>query len=419
MKWSDLPLDSLKNKRFTQFFLAQSISLFGDALTWVGLALLAFELAGERSAVVLATALTLRVTIYVLLSSFSGMLSEYFSRKKILVTAHFSRMAIIGMMPLVTAEWQIYGLVAALNCFNAIFTPTYKACIPVLVKDKEQYSKAISLSSTVFQILGVLGPGIAGGIAAFAGIEEIFYTDMATFLIAGIIILTFSKQELEPSTSKGIPKSSTKNTLWNEIKSGSSPLFLLPQLRTNLLMQLAASIVGAQILVNSVGFIQGHLQLDEVSYGKVMMFFGLGTGITAFMSGMFKKDSQLLTLAKSGGLLIGLALLPTLNATYTIVILLWLLVGMAQGLINIPMQTLIAKQVPEAEQAKVYGAHFAWSHLWWAIAYPIAGILGKLGANSFFYGGIISLIIWAGVLCFELIINRKTKPEKEEVLMNE
>jgi len=40
---------SLRNPVFARLYTAQTISLFGDALTWLGLALLAFELAGKDS----------------------------------------------------------------------------------------------------------------------------------------------------------------------------------------------------------------------------------------------------------------------------------------------------------------------------------------------------------------------------------
>ena len=41
-----------------------------------------------------------------------------------------------------------------------------------------------------------------------------------------------------------------------------------------------------------------------------------------------------------------------------------------------PSQILIAEKILKEEHGKVYGAHFAWSHLWWAIAYPIPGFTG-------------------------------------------
>lgn len=59
------PFRSLRNPVFARLYLSQTTSLLGDALTWVGLALLAFELAGENSSVILSVALTLRVLAFV------------------------------------------------------------------------------------------------------------------------------------------------------------------------------------------------------------------------------------------------------------------------------------------------------------------------------------------------------------------
>lgn len=36
------PFQALRNKVFTKLYVAQTISLLGDAITWVGLALLAY-----------------------------------------------------------------------------------------------------------------------------------------------------------------------------------------------------------------------------------------------------------------------------------------------------------------------------------------------------------------------------------------
>lgn len=42
---------ALRNPVFVRLYAAQTANLLGDALTWVGLALLAFELAGMESSV--------------------------------------------------------------------------------------------------------------------------------------------------------------------------------------------------------------------------------------------------------------------------------------------------------------------------------------------------------------------------------
>jgi len=41
-RWAE-PFQALRNKLFAKVYLAQTISLLGDAFTWVGLALLAYQ----------------------------------------------------------------------------------------------------------------------------------------------------------------------------------------------------------------------------------------------------------------------------------------------------------------------------------------------------------------------------------------
>ena len=57
-------------------------------------------------------------------------------------------------------------------------------------------------------------------------------------------------------------------------------------------------------------------------------------------------------------------------------------------------------------QGRVYGAHFAWSHLWWAGAYPLAAWLGSaFPERSFLYGGLVAL----GLLGLVSLTHRTTR----------
>ena len=73
---------------------------------------------------------------------------------------------------------------------------------------------------------------------------------------------------------------------------------------------------------------------------------------------------------------------------------LWVLAGIGQTLADMPSETLIGENIEAKDHGKVYGAHFAFSHLWWAIAYPIAGFLGtQFPGREFLYGGIATIIL--------------------------
>lgn len=99
-------LRALKNPRFARLYAAQTISQIGDALTWVGLALIAAQLAGTQQAPgVLATALTLRVLAFVLLSPLAGVVADRVNRRSVLAGCDFSRMLVLTAMFFVTATW--------------------------------------------------------------------------------------------------------------------------------------------------------------------------------------------------------------------------------------------------------------------------------------------------------------------------
>src|SRR5829696_5376464 len=180
----------LANKIFLKLYFSQTISLLGDAFTWVGIALLAYQFGGDRSAEILSIALTLRVTAFIVFGPYAGALADRIDRKKIMYISHFFRMAIVGCLPFVNAVWQIYILMFFLNIFNAFFTPAYKAAIPQSITSKELYSSGIALSNATNQLLAVLGPGLAGGIAVWLGARQIFFVDAATFVIAAVFILS-------------------------------------------------------------------------------------------------------------------------------------------------------------------------------------------------------------------------------------
>jgi MFS transporter, NRE family, putaive nickel resistance protein len=382
--------DSLRNPVFARLYAAQTTNLLGDALTWVGLALLAFELAGDNSAVVLAFALTLRITAFVLLSPLAGALADRVDRKSILVVTHCIRMVLVSLLPFVTQVWQVYALVFTLNVFNAFFTPTYQATIP-LVTGQNDYAGAIALSSATFQLLGVLGPGIAGSVAAFIGTRQVFFLDAVTFLIAAVLIFTLPGQlRIEPNQQP----SSTSGRTWRDIKDGTTRLLSDAPIRYALFMQLVASIAGAQILVNTVGYVQGTLKLGNVQYGWVMAAFGIGATLSAVAFGVISQRFSRSSFVLFGAVLITLSLLPANYASLSVLMVLWLLAGFGQNLVNLPTQTLIADRIPRDVQGRVYGAHFAWSHLWWAISYPLAGWLGsKFPEGEFLYGSLVGLAL--------------------------
>jgi MFS transporter, NRE family, putaive nickel resistance protein len=388
-------LQVLNNSTFARLYLAQTINLIGDALTWLGLALLAFELAGEESGTVLAGALTLRVTVFVLLSPIAGVLADRYDRKLIMTWTHLARMLIVCLFPFVTQVWQIYVIVLTLNVFYAFFAPTYTATIPLVTTEADR-SQAISLASATSQLLNVVGPSLAGSLAAFIGTRQVFFLDGLTFLLAAVLIVTLPRK-LTVQQSSATP--TTIHQTIADIKMGTVCLFADAPMRYALAMQLITAIAGAEVLVNTVGHLQGSLDAGKLEYGWVMAAFGLGATVAALSSGYLQQKISPVLLIGSGAILMTLALLPANFVSLSGFLILWAIAGVGQTLVNVMVQNLIADRVATEIQGRVYGAHFAWSHLWWVFAYPIAGWLGQylprynFGVSSL-VGLILLIVVW-------------------------
>ena len=385
------PFIALKDKIFFRLYLSQTISLLGDAFTWVGIALLAFQFGGEHSAGILSTALTLRVTAFIIFGPYAGVIADRIDRKKIMYITHFVRMAIVGCLPFVTAAWQIYLLIFFLNIFNAFFTPAYQAAIPQSITTKKSYSSGIALSNATNQLLAVLGPGLAGAIAVWLGARQIFFVDAASFIIAAVFILSLPPLLVAKTGKTKIIQAK----IYTDILKGTRLLFTNNAIRFALLIELVSAIAGAQILVNTVGYIKGQLHLTDKHYGYIMAAFGIGAAIAAFASGNFDKSKNRITSLIIGGGLICVSIAFGNYVNFITFFILWLIAGFSQTLAEMPSQILIAEKIPKEEHGKVYGAHFAWSHLWWAFAYPIAGLTGIHFQNEeFLIGAVISILLF-------------------------
>ena len=394
------PFSTLKNKLFARLYFAQTISLLGDSFTWIGIALLSFEFGGTHSAKILSTALILRVAAFIIFGTYAGVIADRFDRKKIMIITHLGRMLIVGSFPFVHEVWHLYVLIFILNIFNSFFTPAYKAAIPQLISKKEEFANAIVLSNATWQLLGVLGPGLAGGMAALMGLREIFFFDAVSFIIAAILIFLIPGN-LILKNEAALKTESIKN-IGTDILIGTKLLFQKRPIRFALFIELVAAIAGAQILVNTIGHIKGGLHLTDVYYGWLMAAFGVGATIAAFTTNFMDRSKNKTKILIIGAVMIALSISMANMAPYWVLVILWILAGLGQSYTEMPSQILIAENTELSQQGRVYGAHFAWSHLWWALGYFIAGVTGTYFAYSeFLIGSILSISILATLCIYE------------------
>ncbi|MBD82775.1 MAG: MFS transporter, partial [Oceanibulbus sp.] len=116
-------LGVLSDRTYRHLFLAQVVALLGTGLATMALGLLAYDLSGDRAAMVLGTVFTIKMVAYVGIAPIAGAFAERLPRRALLVTLDLVRAAVALALPFVTEVWQIYILIFFLQSASAAFTP--------------------------------------------------------------------------------------------------------------------------------------------------------------------------------------------------------------------------------------------------------------------------------------------------------
>lgn len=107
------------NARFRRLFAAQVVALVGTGLTTVALGLLAYDLAGERAALVLGSVLTVKMVAYVLVGPVVGAVADRVPRRCLMVAADLVRAGVVLALPWVTEIWHVFVLMGTLQIASA------------------------------------------------------------------------------------------------------------------------------------------------------------------------------------------------------------------------------------------------------------------------------------------------------------
>ena len=403
-----------RNRSFRLLFSAQIISLLGSGVTTVGLALFAYQLTGGASATaVIGNALMLRILAFLFFSQPAGVIADRVNRKRILIAADLLRFFLLALFPFITAVWQIYVMIFAINAVTAFFTPTFEAGIPEVTGD-EQYVKALSLSRVATDVEAVASPALAGLFVALLGVRWVFWFDALTYLVSALLVLIVTMPHL-----KRIQARLSLTSFLSEITYGTRVLLREPSLRQALTLSLAEATAGAAAIVVTVAYVRDVLELGETIFAIVMAGLGLGSSGMAVIlgraTGRYEKGASNRAVLHGrrhvwaaralvlGGVLLGLILLPgALKPPLIVFAILWMLNGAGQALIAIPSSTLLAEHTTEHERGRAYAAHFALTHACWFITYPAVGhAAAKWGAPvTFTAAGAVCLLVSIAAIVF-------------------
>lgn len=100
------------------------MALQGTRLATVGLALLAYDLAGENATMVLGAVFTIKMVAHVGIAPIAGAFANRVNRRAFLGALDLVRAGVALCLSFVTEVWQVYILIFLLHSASAALTPT-------------------------------------------------------------------------------------------------------------------------------------------------------------------------------------------------------------------------------------------------------------------------------------------------------
>lgn len=362
--------------RFLFIWSGQFISCIGSGLTAFSLGVYAFE--KTHSATVYSLIILFAFLPSFLLKPFGGVFSDRFDRRLLMIIGDIgSALGLAFILLMFFSDnheiWVIYVGVAFSSVFFALQNPAYKSSVTDIV-DEDAYSRAVGLMQLSETSRFLISPILAGFLLHFIAIEEILLIDMATYLIAAVVVVRVKKKL--PKRKFIVNKERFITDFINGFKYTFSQEKLVWLLFVTSFITFAVgilqSLMGPMILAFS----------DSKTLGLVQSISAVGLIVSSFFIGVYcetKEQTKILSISLAfGGLFY--ALFGT-STNLIILIVTGFFFFATLPFINTSLDVLIRKNVENQMQGRVWSIVSLISQLGMIIAFSIAGFLADVLFN--------------------------------------
>lgn len=208
---------ALRHRDYTLLWGGQSVSVLGDGIYTIAIALEVLKISNHAST--LAYVEAARIAPSALFLLFAGALVDRLPRRLVVLVADLMRggaiaaLAVLGAAHAVTVTELVY-LSVVVGVGDAFFYPAYRAIMPELLPlDLLAQGNAFNSAS---QTIGAsfLGPAIGGVIVAVAGTSAAFAVDAASFAISALCLVAMIRIPAPASSGRSVAADARLGIRW-------------------------------------------------------------------------------------------------------------------------------------------------------------------------------------------------------------
>ncbi|MEU8364531.1 MFS transporter [Nonomuraea sp. NPDC048882] len=336
-------------REFRALWYGQGLSLLGDQLAQVALAVLVYDRTGSPLATAAVYALTYLPSIVggPLLAG----LADRFARRGVMVTCDLLRAALVGVMAVPGVPfWALCALVFLVVLLSAPFSAARAALLPEVLEG-DAYVMGSALQNMTNQAVQMLGFAAGGALIATMGPYRALALDAATFLGSALILVSGVRRR--PAAQPD----GAKPSMWTMTKGGARLVFGSRKLRT---LVLFAWLCGFYILPEGLAapyaaaLHTGGLPVPVIT-GLLMAAMPAGTVVGAFLFSRFVSPPRRLRLMGWMAMLSCAPLIVTaIRPPLAVVLVAWVLSGIG-GAYQLAANAAFVQSVPPERRAQAFG----------------------------------------------------------------
>lgn len=384
---------ALRHYNYRLFFMGQGISLIGTWMQQLAMSWLVYRL--TDSVLLLGTVNFAAQMPAFLLGPVAGVISDRFSRHKVLLTTQVlsmlqaSTLAALVLTDHITIP-AILGLSALLGVINAFDISARQSFVVEMVENREDMSNAIALNSSMFNGARLVGPFIAGIVIAAVGEGMCFLFNAISYLA---VIASLLAMRLKPFVQP-----IQERRVWESLREGVSYAFGFRPIRALILVIAMLSLFGMPFSVLMPVFARDVLGGTASTLGLIMGASGVGALAGAMYLASRKTVVGLGKVIVGAAVLFGIGLvLFSFARILPLAMLFIFLAGLGMMLQMASCNTLLQTIVDEDKRGRVMSFY---SMAFMGMA-PFGSILASWVAEHI---GVTYTLLGCGVLCTLSII---------------
>ena len=365
------------NTNFMLLVGGQFVSQLGDRLAMVAFPWVVYSATG--SAMSTGVVLALFTLPYVLFGAFAGGLLDRVDKRAVMVAADITRAGLVLAVPFVVERSMtgVFVLAFFTSCATVFFDPGLMALLPYVVPERDllRANSALVASNHITEIVGYAA---AGFIVFYLAARTTFMVDAATFAVSAVTILAMTM----PKTRRGGPEAGAaggdaarRPSLWAEIREGFAFLWRHVGLRANTILSVAV-VAGVGAFYPLSFLLAMHRYDGTRAFGLMEAAIAVGFLVGSLGMGVLARRVHKGHAMVGGLMVMGIcyALAWPLRPLPLLLVDLVVL-GCANGMLLISIDTYVQSTVPEALRGRVWGVRFMLTQGVFAIGVLAAGAL--------------------------------------------